>query len=58
MIGKSNSYLYHYKVIQEHLAAVYLTRLEKEDQKQELITIFGEASYEMVWIYTKHKEWS
>ena len=49
--GESRSYLYRYKVIQEYLAAVYLTRLETEDQKQELITIFGEANYEMVWIF-------
>ena len=51
MTGESNSYLYRYRVIQEYLAAVYLTRLELEDQKQELISIFGEANYEMVWIF-------
>ncbi|XP_065894819.1 NACHT, LRR and PYD domains-containing protein 3-like isoform X2 [Dysidea avara] len=51
MTGESNSYLYRYKVIQEYLAAIYLTRLETEDQKQELVTIFGEANFEMVWIF-------
>ena len=49
--AEKNYYIYHYGIIQEFLSAVYLTGLEADEQKQALITIFGEASYEMVWIF-------
>ena len=44
-------YNYHYAIIQEFLCAVYLTNLEVNKQKQSLKAIFGDASYEMVWIF-------
>ena len=49
--GDKTYYIYHYGIFQEFLSAVYLTTLEADEQKQALITIFGEASYEMVWIF-------
>jgi len=49
--GDTMYYVYHYGIIQEFLSAVYLTSLEADEQKQALVTIFGEASYEMVWIF-------
>jgi len=49
--GEKMYYSYHYGIIQEFLSAVHLTGLKADEQKQALISIFGEASYEMVWLF-------
>ena len=44
-------YLYRFKVLQEFLAAQYLTRLKPADETKELQEIFGKADYEMIWVF-------
>jgi len=56
IIGNSKYYQFRYRIIQEFLAAVYLTRLHtpKEmipNETKELIRIFGDMNYEMVWVF-------
>ena len=49
--GDSKCYQYRYKVIQEFLAAIYLSRLDPSIQTEELKEIFGDMNYEMVWVF-------
>ena len=49
--GEEKNYTFIYKPIQELLAAIYLTRLEPHEQLSELTKIFGNISYEMVWVF-------
>jgi len=49
--GKSKIYLYRFKVFQEFLAALYLTRLQTVELTEELVEIFGDINYERVWVF-------
>jgi len=49
--GEFKFYQYRYKAFQEFLAALYLTRLQKSMETEELKRIFGDMSYEMVWVF-------
>ena len=49
--GDFKCYLYRYRVFQEFLAAIYLTRFQKSVETEELRKIFGDMDYEMVWIF-------
>ena len=49
--GDSKCYQYQYKVIQEFLAAMYLSRFDPSIQTEELKKIFSDMNYEMVWVF-------
>ena len=49
--GESKYYIYRFKVFQEFLAALFLSRLDTVKLTEELVDIFGDIKYEWVWIF-------
>ena len=49
--GKSKTYMFLYKPVQELLAVIYLTTLKAHEQLAELKEMFGNNTYEMLWVF-------